>query len=86
LTASLTGVAKALALPCLPFFIERAAARFTFEVEPVIAWIEVAGDAEHLRGWLGDAELPVRVLAGPPALRAVGIAGRELRSAAIRHG
>lgn len=79
MTASLTGVGEALGQPCLPFFIQRAAARFASEIEPVIDWIEVAGDAERLRGWLGDAELPVRVVDGPPGVRAVAIAGHELR-------
>ncbi|MGA2010743.1 MAG: VOC family protein [Solirubrobacteraceae bacterium] len=79
MTASLVGVKEALGEPCLPFFIQRAEARFASEVEPVIVRIEVAGDAGRLRRWLGDAELPVTVLDGPPGVRAVVIAGRELR-------
>jgi hypothetical protein len=78
LTAQLTGVAEALREPCLPFFGqsnrrpgEGGAERLT--------WIEVAGDAARLREWLGGAELPVRVVDGAPAVRAVGIGGREFR-------
>ena len=44
-----------------------------------LAWVEVAGDAERLRDWLGGAGLPVRVQPGEPALLAVGIGERELR-------
>lgn len=82
LTARLTGVGEAMAEPCLPFFIQR---------DPGIAdpgaggdaggitWVEVAGDAARLHDWLGGERLPVRVVDGPPALRAVGIGRRELR-------
>jgi hypothetical protein len=39
-----------------------------------IAWIELAGNAERLRAWLGGEELPVRYAAGDsPGLRAVGL-------------
>ena len=81
LTARLTGVAEAMAEPCLPFFIER---------DPGVAdpgadgdaggltWVEVAGDSQRLAEWLGGASLPVRVVDGRPALRAVGIGDREL--------
>jgi hypothetical protein len=82
LRARLAGVATAMAEPMLPFFLQR---------DPGIAdpgaggeaggitWVEVAGDPERLRGWLGGAELPVRISDGEPALLAVGIGGRELR-------
>jgi Glyoxalase-like domain len=45
-----------------------------------IAWVEVGGDAERLRGWLGGEELPIRVIEGEPGLRRVGVAtsGREI--------
>ena len=39
-----------------------------------IAWVEVGGDAERLRDWLGDEELPIRVIGGEPGLRRVGVA------------
>jgi hypothetical protein len=82
LRARLAGVATAMAEPMLPFFLQR---------DPGIAdpgaggeaggitWVEVAGDAERLRGWLGGAELPVRICDGDPALLAVGIGQQELR-------
>lgn len=82
LSARLTGVAEAMAEPCLPFFIER---------DPGIAdpgaggdaggitWVEVAGDEHRLADWLGGERLPVRVVDGAPALLAVGIGDRELR-------
>lgn len=37
-----------------------------------ISWVEVQGDEQGVRDWLGE-ELPVRVVAGPPALLAVGV-------------
>jgi catechol 2,3-dioxygenase-like lactoylglutathione lyase family enzyme len=46
---------------------------------PGIAWIEVSGDAERLRTWLDGADLPVRVVDGAPAVRAIGIGERDLR-------
>jgi len=82
LRARLAGVATAMVEPTLPFFLQR---------DPGIAdpgaggeaggitWVEVAGDAERLRAWLGGADLPVRVSDGEPALLAVGIGERELR-------
>ena len=42
-------------------------------------WVEVAGDPERLRAWLGESELPVRVSGGDPAVLAVGIGDRILR-------
>jgi hypothetical protein len=82
MTARLTGVAEAMAEPCLPFFIER---------DPGIpdpgegqgegiAWIGVAGDPERIDDWLGGlGAMPVRVSSGAPAVLAVGIGDRDLR-------
>jgi hypothetical protein len=82
LSARLTGVAEAMQEPCLPFFISR---------DPGVAdpggrggaggitWIELAGDAARLERWLDSASLPLRVAAGPAALRAFGIGDREFR-------
>jgi hypothetical protein len=82
LRATLAGVATAMAEPTLPFFIQR---------DPGIedpgaggsagglTWVEVAGDERRLAAWLGHAELPVRIVGGSPAVRAVGIGPRELR-------
>jgi hypothetical protein len=82
LTARLTGVADAAREPFLPFFITRDAG----VADPGaggdaggITWIEVAGDAARLGRRLGSSGLPVRVVAGAPAVRAVGVGARELR-------
>jgi hypothetical protein len=81
LTAELTGVAEALREPYLPFF-GRSDTRPGAGGTERLDWIEVGGDAERLREWLGGAELPVRVVDGPPAVRAVGIGAREFRPTA----
>jgi hypothetical protein len=85
LSARVTGLSEALKDPFLPFFISRDQG----VVDPGaagdaggISWLEVAGDADRLESWLGDAELPVRVVEGPPEIRAVGIGGRVLRGGA----
>jgi hypothetical protein len=83
LTARLTGVAEAMREPFLPFFIARDAG----VADPSgpaggaggIAWLEVSGDADRLARWLGGADVPVRVVAGPAAVRAMGVGDRELR-------
>ena len=76
LSATLAGVSVAMAEPFLPFFIQRDPA----SADPSlggphggIRWVEVAGDAARLHEWLGGVELPVRVVDGPPGVRAVGI-------------
>jgi hypothetical protein len=81
-SARLTAVTEALAEPALPFFLERSADTS----DPGegadaggLTWVEVAGDAERLREWLGGVGLPVRVQPGEPALLAVGVGERELR-------
>ena len=38
-------------------------------------FVEVGGDPDELRAWLGNDDLPVRFVAGRPGLHAVGIAG-----------
>jgi hypothetical protein len=46
-----------------------------------IAWLELGGDPSRLSDWLGDADLPIRVVDGEPGLRAVGlrtVGGTEL--------
>ena len=83
LRARLAGVATAMTEATLPFFIERDEGI----ADPGeggdaggITWVEVAGDAQRLRGWLGDdADLPVRVREGVPAVLAVGVGERALR-------
>jgi hypothetical protein len=75
-TGRLTGLLEALEEPFLPFFIEREPS----EEARGITWIEVAGDRERLEEWLGGAaELPVHVLAGPPAVLAVGVGDLVVR-------
>jgi Glyoxalase-like domain len=77
LTARVAGLAEAMAEPWLPFFIQRDPG-----VEDPgaggdaggIAWIELVGDPERLRAWLGGEELPVRYATGDvPGVRAVGL-------------
>lgn len=81
-TGRLTGVAEAMAEPCLPFFGERGPG----VPDPGagaghggITWVEVAGDPARIEGWLDGAPLALRVRPGPPALLGVGIGDRELR-------
>jgi hypothetical protein len=38
-----------------------------------IAEAEVSGDAQRLHGWLGGAEVPLRVVDGPPGVRSVSL-------------
>jgi hypothetical protein len=38
-----------------------------------IAWVDVGGDAERLRTWLGGEELPIRVTDGEPGIHRVAI-------------
>lgn len=82
LEAYVTGVQEALREPFLPFFIgaNRTGARPGAAGDAGgLTWIEVSGDEARLREWLGGAELPVRVVAGEPAVRAIGIGDREFR-------
>jgi len=77
LTARLAAVAQSMAEPWLPFFIQRdpgIADPGASGDAGGIAWIELAGDAERLRAWLGGEELPVRYAASDtPGVRAVGL-------------
>ena len=81
LSARLTGLAEAMHHPHLPFFISRDAG----VADPGgggaggITWIELSGDREQLDRWLGDVSLPVRLVPGESAVRAVGIGERVLR-------
>jgi hypothetical protein len=82
LSAQLAGLAESMAEPCLPFFIERdrGMQHPTAEGDAGgITWIEVAGDRTRIEHWLSGADLPVRVVDGPPGVRAVGIGDREWR-------
>jgi hypothetical protein len=82
LSARLTGLAEAMRDPFLPFFISRDPGVRDPGIDGDaggITWIEVAGDAARLEHWLDNSMLPVRVVDGPPAVRAVGIGEREFR-------
>jgi hypothetical protein len=84
LEAFVTGVPEALREPALPFFIgsnNRGPRPGDGGTAGGLTWIEVAGDERRLRDWLGGAELPVRVVPGEPAVRAIGIGDREFRPA-----
>jgi hypothetical protein len=80
----LAGIGSMLREPPLPSFIAwdvppdrhpSATAATQREAPAGIAWVEVAGDAGRLGEWLGPEadELDVRVVAGPPGLRRVGL-------------
>ena len=82
LGASVTGVQEALREPTLPFFIganDRGPRPGELRDAGGLKWIEVAGDEARLRDWIGGAEFDVRVVAGEPAVRAIGIGDREFR-------
>jgi len=78
MTAHVTGVETALTDASLPFFVGSDSPRHPGESGTAggLTWIEVAGDADRLRAWLGGGELPVRVVDGAPAIRAIGIGER----------
>jgi hypothetical protein len=68
--------------PFLPFFVSRdpgVADPGAGGAGGGITWIELAGDAARLERWLDGAALPLRLVDGIPALRAVQIGDRELR-------
>jgi hypothetical protein len=81
----LTGLEVAMETGVLPFFVEwesppedhPGAADVEHDADAQgIAWVEVCtDDEERLREWLGaDADLPVKVTEGDPAVAAVAIA------------
>jgi hypothetical protein len=82
----MAGLDRALAEPPLPFFQvwevgpgeHPGGAGAHHRVQPRgISWIELAGDERRLRWWLGDAELPLRIVDGTPGIKRVGIATAE---------
>jgi hypothetical protein len=82
LTARLTGLAQAMREPFLPFFISRDPGVPDPGADGDaggITWIELAGDTARLDQWLDGSRLPVRVVAGSPGVRAVGIGEHEFR-------
>ena len=73
----LAGVMEALREPCLPFFGRSNLRPAAGDV--ALDWIEVSGDETHIRDWLGEHDLPLRIVDGPPAVRAIGVGGRAFR-------
>jgi hypothetical protein len=76
LTAHLAGVARAMADPAKPFFIQRDPGvpdPSAGGTAGGITWVEVSADPEL-------PDLPVRVADGPPGVVAMGIGEQELRS------
>jgi hypothetical protein len=82
LTWQLAGVARALKTGALPIFIEWGGAADLHPgkveadhrlVPDGIAWIELAGDEQALRSWLGDFDFELRFVDGAPGLSAVAI-------------
>jgi len=83
------GLDDPLREPWMPFFMAwdvpdelhpgRALAGHGLPVDR-IARVEVGGDAERLREWIGSDELPIRVTEGEPGIRrvAVGTSDREI--------
>jgi hypothetical protein len=76
-------VASTMVDPSRPFFIEwlvpdelhpgRMEADHRIQSNG-ISWVEVQGDEEEVRSWLGTDDLDVRITPGSPALLSVGIA------------
>ena len=82
----LAGLGEAMANPSRPFFIDwdvppeqhPARGRAAHRIEPTgFAWVELAGDVEAIRGWLGGEVSGVRVVAAaaPGVRAAVALAG-----------
>lgn len=76
----LAGVEAALGPERLPFFIDWQGAERQRDPEHAqaartdgIAWVEHGGDAERIAQWVGDRELPLRVVPGQPGPRAIAL-------------
>jgi len=76
------GIEAPIRTPALPFFITWVVPVGAHPGDPTpahpsgaddIAWIEVAGDAERFRAWVGGASLPVRVTPGDDGITAVAL-------------
>lgn len=78
LEGRLTGVQQALNEPCLPFFGRSDKRPETGDT--ALTFIEVAGDRTRIEHWLGpDHGLPIRIVDGAPAVRAIGLGDSEFR-------
>lgn len=82
LSWQLAGVAEALTTGALPIFIQWGGsadlhpgkAHADHRLTPSgIAWIEVAGNEQALRSWLGDFDFELRFVVGAPRLSAVAL-------------
>jgi hypothetical protein len=82
LTARLTGVAEALAGSALPFFIERDRGIRDPGTGGAggITWLELSTDGSALEERLDGSKLPIRLVDGPPGVRAMGVGDREFRT------
>jgi hypothetical protein len=76
------GLARAMEAGALPLFIQwdgpselhPGAAAAQHRSKPLgIAWIELTANERLMRHWLGESDLPLRIVAGRPSLSAVGI-------------
>lgn len=80
-TWQMAGITEAFfSEPYLPYFVsytngDDAWRERALEAEPSfdVTRIAISGDANRLKQWLGDADLPVEVTAGPPEIRSVVI-------------
>ena len=78
------GLERAVAEPCLPFFIEWSAeTRFPgLAAEPPelsIRELGLTGDERRLADWLGSHDMPIVVRPGPPAVERLVLSGRTTR-------
>ena len=75
----LAGVEQAASQPSLPFFIEWAPGTTLpgHGHEGRIDALELVGDVERLREWLGGHQLPITVRSGAPAVAAIDVYFRE---------
>jgi catechol 2,3-dioxygenase-like lactoylglutathione lyase family enzyme len=72
-----TGAREALTEPWLPFYTQEPDERSGSGES--LTWVEVAGNTEKTRHWLGGEDSLVRFVDGAPGLTAVGIGDREFR-------
>ena len=76
----LAGVQAALGPERLPFFIDWQGAEQQLDAQYAheattggIAWVEYGGDAGRLAQWIGEHEMPLRVVEGEPGPHAMGL-------------
>ena len=76
----LAGVQAALGPERLPFFIDWQGAEQQLDAQHAreastdgIAWVEYGGDAGRLAQWIGEHEMPLRIVEGEPGPHAIGL-------------